>query len=82
MTVNVNDLVGRDYYEVRKRLVTRQNNDSAVLEDQTNLRTKKWEGSQATQGITKASVITEAKRTKQETGDKQNLYSVPQWAAG
>ncbi len=64
MTASVNDLVGRDYYEIWKRLVTRQNNDSSVLENHTKLRMNKWEGSQMEKGIAKSTVVLEAKQVK------------------
>ncbi len=85
MTISVNDLVGRDYYEVWERLVTRQNSDPAEMERHTKLRTNKWEKTQAAQGISRSSIVTEGKRVKKETGDKGNPYSVqavPRWDTG
>ncbi len=85
MTVSVNDLVRRDYYEIWKRLVTKQNSNPAVLEQHTKLRNDKREKTQATQGIYKSSIVQEAKRVKEETANKQNPYSVqavPKWDTG
>ena len=85
MTISVNDLAGRDYYEVWKRLVTKQNSDRTEMEGHTKLRTNRWEKTQAAQGISKSSIVTDAKRIKKETGDKENPYSaqaVPRWDTG
>ncbi len=76
MTVSANDLVGRDYCEIWKSLVTRQNCEPSVFESYTELRNNKWERSQAAQGIAKSNVVQEAKQIKEETGEKENAYSV------
>ena len=85
MTVSVNDLAGRDFYEVWKRLVTRQNSDPAVMESYKKLRHGGWAKTQPTQGISDLNIVKEAKRIKRELGDKENPYSVqavPRWDTG
>ena len=85
MTVSVNDLVGRDYYEVWKRLVAKQKSDPTMMEKYTKLRNYRWGKTQPAQGISNSSIVVDAKRIKKETGQKENPYSVqavPRWDTG
>ena len=55
------------------------------MERHTKLRTDRWENTQAAQGISNSSIVTDAMRIKKETGDKENPYSVqavPRWDTG